>query len=348
MKIQKNINKNQRIEYIDLLRIIATLAVIVIHVSAQNWYSTDITSYSWNLFNIYDSISRWAVPIFVMISGTLILSKEYDIKTIYSKKILRLFTAFLFWSLLYALVKYRNDGIFTIITNFFKGNYHMWFIFMIMGLYMLSPILKKITELEKICEYFLIICFLISSVLPQISNLLLLFNNKYLEAFSSAMSSNIENLKLSLGYAGYFVLGYYLNNKNISKKTQYIIYGAGLLGFVSTVLLTNIASTISNTATATFYNYLTVNVTLESICLFVFAKYNFKTNKLFKYISTLCFGIYLIHILIIDNLNSMLNLNTLSFNALFSVPVISILVFLISLLLSGIINKIPIIKKYIV
>ena len=65
----------ERIIYFDYLRVLATMAVIFLHVAAQNWYNTDINTLNWHVFNIYDSIVRWGVPIFIMISGALFLEK---------------------------------------------------------------------------------------------------------------------------------------------------------------------------------------------------------------------------------------------------------------------------------
>ena len=67
---------NGRILYFDFLRIFATLAVMVLHVAAQNWYGTSVPSFEWQTFNFFDSIVRWGVPIFVMISGALFLNKR--------------------------------------------------------------------------------------------------------------------------------------------------------------------------------------------------------------------------------------------------------------------------------
>ena len=66
-----------RIEYLDLLRIIAIFGVVVLHVAAQNWVKEFTNVFNWNVYNVYDSLVRWTVPVFVMISGTLFLSKEY-------------------------------------------------------------------------------------------------------------------------------------------------------------------------------------------------------------------------------------------------------------------------------
>lgn len=339
----------KRIEYLDLLRIISVFFVIIIHAPApgQYWFTLDVDGVLWRILNFYDSISRWSVPMFVMISGALILSKEYSIKKIY-KKILKLIIAFLCWALIYAIAFDKNSNAIIFIKSILTGYYHMWFLIMIIGLYMLVPILKKITESEQLTKYFLIVSFTLTTILPQIANHLALIDNNYTDAISKAIISNLGNFKLFLGYTGYFVLGYYLKNTEITKKWRYIIYGLGIIGYLETILLTNLVSNISGKATETYYEFFALNVALEALGIFVFAKYHFKTNKVLQYLSTLCLGIYLSHFVILYKLDSIWNINIMSFNPIISVPSISALVFAISLLVSVIISKIPILKKYII
>ncbi len=104
----------QRIAYFDVLRILATFAVIVLHLSAQHWADTDVYSRAWQAFNLYDSAVRWAVPVFVMISGALFLSGSQSIGHILKKNVSRLVTAFIFWSALYGycLVALSSLGVF--------------------------------------------------------------------------------------------------------------------------------------------------------------------------------------------------------------------------------------------
>ena len=104
-----------------------------------------------------------------------------------------------------------------------------------------------------------------------------------------------------------------------------------------------------------FYDYFTINVLLESILVFtIFKKYfkkinlNLKIKNILYKLSKYSYGAYLVHILVIDYLNYILNLNTLTFNAFISVPIIGILVFCISFAISAIINHIPVLKRYIV
>lgn len=91
--------------YIYYLKIISSFAVIVLHVSAQRWSKFDIYSTNWMITNIYNSIFRCAVPLFIIISGAIFLNKEINIKKIYSKYILRLVIAYFFGGIIYALTK---------------------------------------------------------------------------------------------------------------------------------------------------------------------------------------------------------------------------------------------------
>lgn len=146
----------QRIAYFDVLRILATFAVIVLHLSAQHWADTDVYSRAWQAFNLYDSAVRWAVPVFVMISGALFLSGSQSIGHILKKNVSRLVTAFIFWSALYAVFMVNFEGCPTnlILQQFLNGHYHMWFLFMIVGLYLIVPFLRPIVRVKSSCAIF--------------------------------------------------------------------------------------------------------------------------------------------------------------------------------------------------
>lgn len=345
--------KEERKIYFDFLRIFATFAVIILHVSAQNWHTTDINSFEWNIFNFYDSIVRWGVPIFVMISGALFLNKNQSIKKIYTKNILRIIIAFIFWSLIYTVLFSKGLSIKTMIINFFEGYYHMWFLFMIVGLYMITPFVKKIIENELLIKYFIILSLIFCIIIPQAISIISV-EFSYLGYLIQELVDKI-NLHMVLGYTLYYILGYYLDKININKKTFKLICFFGLIGFIATIILSILITKYTQEANILFYGNFTINVLLEAIFIFVifkkyFEKIELKTrtkNVLYK-LSKYSFGAYLVHIALINFLDTLLNLNTLTFNSFISVPVISIVVFFISFCISAIINHIPILNKYIV
>lgn len=90
---------NARIISLDLLRISSYFLVIMTHVSAQNWYNTNPNTFNWQICNIYDILSKSAVPVLVMISFIIFLekSKEISLKELYLKYISKLVITYISW-----------------------------------------------------------------------------------------------------------------------------------------------------------------------------------------------------------------------------------------------------------
>ena len=166
----------QRIVYFDYLRVVAAIAVVLAHVAGFYWSDFGGRSLNWNILNIYITMIRWTVPIFVMLSGSLFLSKELNIKQLYEKNILRMAVAYLAWSLFYTLVFPLYNWIFhqeplpslgSVILDTLSGSYHMWFIPMIIGLYMCAPVIRKIVLDRKVAKYFLTLTLVFAFAIPQ-------------------------------------------------------------------------------------------------------------------------------------------------------------------------------------
>ncbi len=178
----------ERIAYLDYIRVIATFAVIIIHVVAQNWKNVSVNSVQWMIFDIYNGITKWAVPVFVMISGVVFLNKK---STDLGKYILRLCLAFVFWSIIYYF--FFGGGLISLLV----GRYHMWFIPMIVGLYICTPVIRKITEDEVITNYFMMIALVFVFLLPWIISLIDNFLSGILvKQVVYALKYNLENWHL--------------------------------------------------------------------------------------------------------------------------------------------------------
>ena len=76
----------QRFYNLDIIRLFATIAVIILHVAAS-MSSFNYSTSDWMAGNIYFSLTRWCVPVFIMLSGILLLdpSKEYSNKVFFQK-----------------------------------------------------------------------------------------------------------------------------------------------------------------------------------------------------------------------------------------------------------------------
>lgn len=348
---EMKLSKNGRILYLDYLRVFATLAVFFLHISAQNWHETEVNTYQWQIFNFGDSISRWCVAAFVMISGALFLDRRHSIRTIYTKYVFRLLTAALFWGFLYALL--LGGGPEKLLIYTIKGRYHMWFIPMIIGMYMCIPVIKKIIESRSVTRYFLVLAFIIAFLLPQFTSFVNNFEGSLLTNIVSAVNSNITDmdLHLVLGYTGYFILGYYLSKTELSHKQRQVIYVLGIAGFLFTIVADSYFSLRQQTPKGIFYGDFTVNVLLESILVFVLFKYHCPgsdgLNRIILLLSKYSFGAYLVHVMILEQLEN-LGLNTLTFSPLATIPIIFGITAVLSFSISAAIHRIPILKKYVV
>lgn len=348
--------KSNRVVFFDYLRIIAAISVVFLHVSAAQWYTTDVNIQAWFVMSAYNGLQRWNVPVFVMISGALFLGKEISLKQLYSKKIIRMIIVFIFWSLLYAcwdFLTIDQYGIKHFIREVVFGHYHLWFLYMLVGLYMIVPLLSIIVKNNRLTKYFLILALVFAFTLPGLNDII----GQIVPRLSEVLTTVISKIQLNfvLGYSGYFVLGFFLSRSQISRKTEIIIYILGLLGVIFTIGATFGLSNWLNLPMGCFLGNLTLNTFIVSVAVFTFFKQHLnkpvnspKTQNLIMFISKCTFGVYLIHPFFIEALNKFANINTLSFNPIISIPVISIVVFLASLMVSILFNKIPVLNKWIV
>ncbi len=353
--------KAQRLIYADLLRVIATFVIVILHVSGSNWHNVPVSGFEWKVFNFYDSMARFSVPVFVMISGMFLLDnkKSLTLKKLYSKNILRIVTSFIFWSAIYSvftnILKYNTfnqEVLKHMVISFITGNYHLWFLFMIVGLYIITPILRKITESENrfLIEYFLILAAFFQVIIPTLLKVPVFSKRSVI--INTVI--NKVNMKFVLGYVGYYVAGYYFKTYDIPSKAKYAIYTLGILGFISTYVLTDVISQNKGVADGTFYGYFYLNVMCSSIAVFILfkdkvskIKFKERTCKIITILSNCSFGIYLVHDFFITIFQKH-GFSTISFNSIAAVPIISLSVFIISFLVSYIISKIPFLNKYII
>jgi surface polysaccharide O-acyltransferase-like enzyme len=341
--MNENIIPINRSYWIDHLRGIATLAVIVVHVSSLMMNNYNGADSNWVIANFFYSSERFCIPIFVMISGTLLLPKAEYFADFYRKRFKRIFLPFIFWSCLYfcyELVKmYLMGTLSTAVTAQLLFNritegtsFHLWYVYMIIGLYLFVPVIGKWARnsCPKEIAYFIFFWFFLLFIEP--------FCPRFISIFA---------LNYFTGFAGYLVLGYYLSL--YVEKSKLVTLVAILLvtfGFFVTLLGTFFASKSNNLYYGLLHSYLTPNIALLSVGVFLFIKNNFyRKNNIFYLISKHSFGIYLIHIFILIFLNK-LGINGKLFSPAFGIPFTSLLCLLISFIAIFSINKVPL-GKYI-
>lgn len=350
---------DNRLYHYDLMRIIACFFVILIHVGVYDQIAGYGNSdFQTLVMNFYGIIARWAVPCFVMLSGMMFLNKNKDIpiKKLYFRYILRLFTSYLFWSLVYCIYNmlYSTNRSLTecvsyIINNWLSGEIHMWYILMTIGLYIIAPILKYLINNapKQLIKYWLIIMFLFASIIPFVSDL----NIPLISGYISYLNQYIEAYFL-LGYTLFFILGYYLSINDISPKKEKLIYIFGIIGFAYSVMILIVFKALFSINLGAL-NYLYPNIIVMSLAVMVFFKqrvskisFSDKSKAIILSLSKLTYGAFLIHILVLKVLYH-LGINLAICNISISAIVVTFIAFVISLGITFVISKIPFINRYI-
>ena len=302
----------ERILWVDWLKFLAIVGVIGIHTSSVMLNSELIFTSGWYQGVIVASTFRFAIVLFIMISGYLLLRKQQPIEVV-PKRIKRIILPFIFWLIIYAIIKIVVKGdlgpgwtFFDLIGFILKGfidpmgiSVQFWYVYMLIGLYLLSPMLSRWIENAPIkeVEYTLIIWAILS--------LVEFFGGKFLL---------MNYLRFFTGAIGYFILGYYLTVKDSSLLEN---KSFGLILFVTGSLFTIIGtvglSLLTNDQSLFFIKLgdITPGACLQGIGLFVMIKNTDlsrlkpQINEFVTKISKHSYGIYLINVLVINLLNKL-------------------------------------------
>jgi surface polysaccharide O-acyltransferase-like enzyme len=353
---QTSSTRPSRILYADVLRIVATLFVIVVHITSGKVDTIPVADQSWEYFNIIHGLSRWCVPVFFMLSGMVFLNPKHTInaKTLFNKYIFRIICALVCWGMLYGFfMVLTGESSFTVSKLYLIPRsilfgppyYHLWYLYAIIALYVFTPVLRILVAhmQRKHIEYYLVLFVGLSIIIPCVNHYLMLINPKF------RISFGIPELN---GYAGYFIAGYYFSRYDLAPKTKNILYISALILSFIAFYVTSIQSGLEHKPVRYLYGYTVPNVALAAFALFVlfknvFIKWSFNTrvSDAITYMSSLTFGIFLIHPMFLKVL-SMNNIDTLAFTPVLSVPLLSIGIFLVSAAISGLLKKVPGFGKY--
>lgn len=339
-----------RLWSLDILRIVSMAAVVLLHTSAQFWSTADVSSFDWEVLNFYDSAVRWAVPVFVMISDALFLDpgREQSIRKLYAKNISRICLIILFWGFLYALIYQQPEGtsikeVWAFCKSGLLGHYHMWFLFMILGLYVVTPVLRCVTRDESVTKYFLVVAFMVNTLIPFITS----FGHLSILA---EMLSKVQ-FHVPMGYAFYYVLGFWLNKRSFTVKQKRYLLMMLLAGILLTFVLTAYVSLASGKALQTFYGYFSLPVLMASVGVFALGKgiklRAPKAQRIVSALSTAALGVYMLHVIVLDQLHA-LGFDSMMFSPVVAVPLTALAAIAISYIISIALNKIPVFKNHFV
>jgi len=352
--------KPSREIYAELLRIVAAFAVVFQHTVTSVWYTVPVDSDDFAALNFLNSLSRFGVGVFIMISGAFMLSPKYPHppRKILAHNIPRTLTPLVFWVLVYGIVGQIIAGgdilnLFkTPLLLFTKPASHLWFLYTIVGLYLLTPPLRVFTQnaSQKMTLYVIGLFFTFGLILPTSSHLLAKFAG-------ITLYKNI-GIQGVTSFAGFYLTGFYLAHFGIGTRQRKLLYGAALASWIIAFVASTYFSELKNSPNEYFFGNFRPTTYLMAAAVFCFFRNRFGTQSatdlrspleaalatIALKISGCMLGVYLIHPLFIKAFYG-LKLTILEPHPLITAPVASIIFFLLSLAVVYILRQICKIKK---
>ncbi len=329
------------LRYADFLRSISILFVVIIH----NFHFTSYNMLD-SFFNVLIfSILKTSVPIFIMLSGALLLQKNESWCTFYNKRIKKVFLPWIIWTSIFVVInKLLNIRDFHSISEFKNVVFstlftELWFIPMIIGIYLITPLWKTIAKKKNktLIQYILLLWFIFCSFIPFIHE-------------SSTFPLSPQGFFINtLYYSFYYILGYAITShillfKNIKVYT--------LIGSIC-IIANYFDYTTYKNAEHTFSYFSPTIVILSYIifCLFFTINNNkyklTKTSGIMSAISKASFSIYIIHHLLMIFLHPILGQYSLIINEInggISGILIGCIYFILSFIIVFLMQKIPKLK----
>lgn len=290
---------NHRSARLDVLRVIACLAVILLHLSATLVMDRELLgTVSWHVANVIDAATRWCVPVFVMLSGALLLDpqKHTSPQEFWTRRMSRLLPALIVWSALYLAWRayfWKEPLTFDVISHDLvvgRPYIHLYFLFLIAGLYLVTPFLARTigslssTQLRQV--------IMIIAALAMAANLLDLLESSALTMF--------------VPYLAYYLGGWYCARVLVDHPRAYSLTLAGAIGIITvlTALLVS-AHGLDDRWSFYFYEDFSPTTMVMSVAVFLLTLRGAippQVEALAQRLAPWTLGVYVAHPIVVETL----------------------------------------------
>lgn len=333
----------KRVVYFDFLNIAAAFCVVALHCNGMVHYYSD--GWGWKQALLVEVFGYWPVPVFLMLSGATLMGyrERYTTTEFFKKRFLRTAIPFVIWSLINGVVNkvdFASLGVRGVINNIigcvFENVY--WFFPVLFSVYFALPVISLLKDNRKILWYMVGGAFALCSLFPLVFMWLGLWWNDSLQMIVVG------------GYLIFPILGYLLSTQDFKKPYRIILYIAAFGCAVFRYVMVLKLSQAEGATNRTYFDYLAFYSVILAAGVFVFAKNSRiidkigqkdKLVKIVKTVSGCSFGVYLIHMILLNNvLVKIFPRDCLEWRTIGTV-----LVYLLAVAIVFVIKKIPIVKK---
>jgi surface polysaccharide O-acyltransferase-like enzyme len=320
----------------DLSRCVAICGVILIHSCGVIFYSYGkVPIFSWLSANLLDSSVRFSVPLFVMLSGALILKPGRDVSlTSIATRVRRAGVPLLVWSAIYLAYLSYTGGIPIDLTRMFRAPvmYHLWFVYMIVGIYLLLPLLQPIQT------------WLDGNASRQVYFCVLWVGLNVAPFIGSWDVASLLQQRAFLGYAGYFILGRILADLRPSAKVVGMAAVAFILAVAVTFILTWQYSDAANAPVEKAYVYFSPSVFVSAVAVFVLLRF-FPSRLLHQdFLATMSdrsFLVYFMHVLVLEHVRPQVDAYTTGLPTYLSILAVATTTIAVSFVIAAALRKLP-------
>lgn len=344
--------------YVDVLRVVAAMAVVVIHVADRVVTMLDKAGpVGWWIGNFAESAARWAVPVFIMISGVLMInpSRTESAGAFLRRRVQRILPALVFWSVAYlameALLINRFHMKVQELDHFSIGDAlgrlaygvpadHLWFLCMLPGLYLLMPCLRSWVGRVSAAQ-----CLAGAAAILALGSIYRCTLAYFTDGREIAWFSGLL-------LSGYALLGYWLSRQSWRNVSPYPWMALFVAGATTTAVVTNLFLLESGNDESRFvlYNPLSPSVIAMAVAVFVLALRVpwSTTSPLVAWCTRMApatLGIYLVHPMVMSPLRRAIGLSGGTLHPLFGIVVGSLVVFALSYAVVWGMMRIPYLRR---
>ena len=265
---------------IDIIRIFAFVFIVFLH-TLNRQFGVDVWMGGYAIISI-------GVNLFIMISGYLLLDKTEEAIVFFKKRILNILPLFLVFNIIY--IYFGKIPIIPVLKGKAISASHFWYIYMILGLYLLTPWLQKVLKYAEKETLFVVFLWFLCNIL-----------NPYLRYFNLA-EIPFSNFPLT-GFIGYYILGYFVKKyDNKVKRTSFIlIIVIYALGFLISFFSTKYVLAVTGKRVSDFFDKNSLGTFIMTISFFVFwCKFNFsKRDRIIKIVAESTYFAFLVHLIVL-------------------------------------------------
>jgi surface polysaccharide O-acyltransferase-like enzyme len=333
--------------WIDALRCLAAFLVIIDHNAVGLDDFGAIPTSDWMIANVLKTFSKAAVPLFLMISGYLLLPINIDALQFYRTRLKRIAVPWLFWSAVYLWVRRlfesQQISLLSMARLVWIGEvyYHMWFMYVLLGVYLSLPFISKMlmeadSRQTQLGYLFLSFWVITQSIVPLLSGVL-----RQSTGFEFTPSL-LYYLPLFTGYTGFVFLGSVLGHAKLTSARLWLSGALLVLSLCVTAVVNYCRASGIHAVDALFLGH-PPNGIIMCASAFYLSRCLVIQSSFVKTMATCSFGVYLIHPLIMNGLVYATRFEYLA--TPLCIPVRAFIVWFLSALSVWLLMKVPLLRN---